>query len=76
MSWSATPKLSDSYVGTRNLVINVATVRDISELAFGGNYHSKVNKPVYSSESLIQPGVKFKVKGVNESGRVLLEEIK
>ncbi len=74
--WSATPKLSDSYVGTRSLVINASTARDISELAFGVNYHSKVNKPVYSSESLIPPGVKFKVKGLNESGRLLLDEIK
>lgn len=59
-----------------SFVINASTARDISELAFGVNYHSKVNKPVYSSESLIPPGVKFKVKGLNESGRLLLDEIK
>ncbi len=73
--WSTAPNANDAYAGTRNLLIETNSARDISELAFGVNFHQKVGKPVYSSETIIPPGVKFKVMGVDQNGRIILREM-
>ncbi|MFC3032166.1 contractile injection system protein, VgrG/Pvc8 family [Pseudoalteromonas fenneropenaei] len=73
--WSTAPNINDSYIGSRNLTILTNSSKDISELAFGVNFHNKVGKPVYSSETIIPPGIKFKVIGFEDNGRVILREI-
>ena len=70
--WSTGPNPLDAYQGQRNLVIHTDAAKDISDLAFGVNFHDKVGKPMYSSETLIPPGVKFKVMGVDNRGRTIL----
>ncbi|QVN10515.1 hypothetical protein [Burkholderia sp. LAS2] len=67
--------IDQSIVGDRNVVIYTDKAKDISDLAFGVNYHGLIEKPVYSSETVIPPGVKFEVVGVDEFGRVILEQL-
>ena len=73
--WSTAPSEGDAYVGDRNVVIYTDKAKDISDLAFGVHYHGLIGKPVYSSETVIPPGVKFEVVGVDEFGRVILEQL-
>jgi hypothetical protein len=75
--WSTAPAPSDAYSAPRNLVIETNRAKDISDLAFGVNFHDKVGKTLYSSETIIPPGVRFKVIKVDKiTGTVFLEEIK
>ncbi|MBO0859048.1 MAG: hypothetical protein J2P21_11345 [Chloracidobacterium sp.] len=75
--WSTAPSPSDAYPAQRNLVIDTTSAKDISDLAFGVNFHDKVGKPVYSNETIIPPGVNYKVTRVDKAtGTVFLKEIK
>ncbi|MCD4487420.1 hypothetical protein LQR31_23390 [Chromobacterium vaccinii] len=72
--WSTAPSPADAYLATRNAVIYTNSARDISDLAFGVHFHNLIGKPVYSSETIIPPGVKFTVTGIDSSGRLILEQ--
>jgi uncharacterized Zn-binding protein involved in type VI secretion len=73
--WSTGPSETDAYVADRNVVIYTDSAKDISDLAFGVNYHGLIGKPVYLSETLIPPGVKFQVVGTDAAGRIILEQL-
>ncbi|WP_232520256.1 PAAR domain-containing protein [Ralstonia solanacearum] len=73
--WSTAPSEADAYVADRNVVIRTDQAKDISDLAFGVHYHGLIGKPVYSSETLIPPGVPFKVIGTDSAGRIILEQL-
>ncbi|WP_080409394.1 PAAR domain-containing protein [Burkholderia ubonensis] len=73
--WSTAPSEADAYAADRNVVIYTDKAKDISDLAFGVHYHGLIGKPVYSSETLIPPGVKFKVVGKDPAGRIILEQL-
>jgi hypothetical protein len=75
--WSTAPSDANAYGSRsqRSLVIHTDSAKDISDLAFGVHMHGKIGAPVYDSEALIPPGVKFKVVAVDD-GQVTLEEIK
>lgn len=72
--WSTAPSRSDAYIGTRNLTITTDAAREISDLAFGVHFHDKVGKPSYSSETIIPPGVRFKVIDLDGKGNIFLEQ--
>jgi hypothetical protein len=72
--WSTGPTQNSAYTGPRNLIIKTTQARDISDLSFGKHYHGRVGKPPYDSETIIPPGVKFRVADV-DNGTVILEEI-
>ena len=72
--WSASPNVGDAYVGPRNVVIYTDKAKDISELAFGVNFHELVGKPKYSAEAVIPPGVRFRITRIDENGRIVLEQ--
>jgi len=71
--WSTGSSETDAYVADRNVVIYTDSAKDISDLAFGVNYYGLIGKPVYLSETLIPPGVKFQVVGTDAAGRIILE---
>jgi hypothetical protein len=73
--WSTAENSTDAYIGTRNLQIETKSAKDISDLAFGVQFHDKVGKPVYSAETIIPPGKNFKVVGQTPEGRILLREM-
>ncbi|MBN3725672.1 PAAR domain-containing protein [Burkholderia sp. Ac-20379] len=73
--WSTGPSEADAYVGDRNMLIHTTAAKDISDLAFGVHFHGLIGKPAYSSETLIPPGVKFRVLGTDKlTGRIILEQ--
>lgn len=72
--WSSSPRKDSSYHAERNAVINTRKARDISDLAFGVHFHDLVGKPSYDSETLIPPGVRFKVME-NQNGQLELREV-
>jgi uncharacterized Zn-binding protein involved in type VI secretion len=74
--WSTGPDPSNAYSAQRSLVIKTESAKDISELAFGVHYHEMIGKTPYISETIIPPGVKFKVAQVDADGTVFLEELK
>lgn len=73
--WSTAPSEADAYGADRNAVIYTDQAKDISDLAFGVHYHGLIGKPVFSSETLIPPGVQFKVMGTDPTGRIILEQL-
>jgi hypothetical protein len=74
--WSTGPDPGNAYAGGRNLKIETTSAKDISELAFGVNFHENIGKTPYSSESLIPPGVKFRVTEIDPvTGQITLKEI-
>lgn len=74
--WSTAPDQADAYPAARNLVIKTDQARDVSDLAFGVHFHPQVGKPPYSQETVIPPGVRFTVTGVDARGRIELEQQK
>ena len=52
-----------------------ANTKDISDLSFGVHFHGSVAKPVYSSETIIPPDVKFHVTDVDGNGNLILKEL-
>ena len=73
--WSSSPLKDSSYNAERNAVIQTDQARNISDLAFGVHFHGLVGKPTYESETLIPPGVRFKVVE-NKNGQLKLREVK
>lgn len=73
--WSTAPNKADAYLADRNVTIFTNSAKDISDLSFGVNFHHLIGKPVYSAETLIPPGVKFQVVGVDRSGNLILEQL-
>ncbi|HTM22190.1 MAG TPA: hypothetical protein VL172_16835, partial [Kofleriaceae bacterium] len=74
--WSTGPTADDSYSAPRKLIIKTKKAKDITDLAFGVHMHDKVGKPMYSSEAIIPPGVKFKVIAVDAAtGTVTIQDI-
>jgi hypothetical protein len=74
--WSTGPSEADAYVADRNVVMTTepGTAREISDLAFGVNFHALIGKPVYSTETIVPPGVTFKVVDIDSKGRLVLEQ--
>lgn len=72
--WSTAPNRSDAYAGSRNLTIVTSSARDISDLAFGVHFHDKVGKMPYSSETIIPPGVRFRVIRSDGKGNITLKQ--
>jgi hypothetical protein len=72
--WSTAPDADNAYLGSRNLVINTSSAKDITDLSFGSHFHEAIGKTPYSSETIIPPGTRLQV--VDVSGdTVVLEEI-
>lgn len=72
--WSTAPNKADAYLADRNVIIYTKEAKDITDLSFGVNFHDKIGKPVYSAETIIPPGVKFRVTGTDSSGNIILEQ--
>lgn len=74
--WSTSPTPSSGYVGSRNMVIETKSARDISDLAFGVNRHQYIGKEVYPSETIRPPGIKLHVTRYDpDTGTYYLEQI-
>ncbi|NHZ94487.1 PAAR domain-containing protein [Massilia sp. CCM 8734] len=73
--WSTAPDKGDAYSAHRNATIRTSEAKDISELSFGVNFHDKIGKPVYAAETIIPPGVKFRVLDSDASGNIILEQL-
>lgn len=72
--WSTAPDTNNAYQGSRNLIINTRSAKDISDLSFGSHFHAAIGKTPYSAETIIPPGTRLQV--VDVSGdTVVLEEI-
>ena len=71
------PSKKNTYPAEKNYIIKTDKARDITDIAFGVKYHDlpAINKDVYESETLIPPGINFKVDGIDEDGRTILKEI-
>lgn len=72
--WSTAPDKADAYSGARNLTIKTDSARDISDLAFGVHFHDNIGKQTYSSETIIPPGIKFKIIDTDGKGNLVLEQ--
>jgi len=76
--WSSAPNEGDAYLreAARSAVIVVrpGVARDISDLSFGVNYHGIIGKPYFSSESILPPGLSFRVVETDALGRLILRQ--
>ena len=74
--WSTAPNEADAYLADRNVVMTTepGAARDISDLSFGVNFHATIGKPIYSSETILPPGVTLKVVDIDANGRLVLEQ--
>ena len=54
------------------MIIYAKIAKDISDPS--SSVHDKIGKPVYAAETVIPPGVKFRVTGTDSSGNIILEQ--
>jgi hypothetical protein len=78
---STGPSAEESYQdqSPRKLIIRTLSGRNITQLAFGPNFHAHptIRLPIYNSEWIIPPGPRLKVmKSDVRTGLIWLEEIK
>ena len=72
--WSTAPDADNAYLGSRNIVINTRSAKDITDLSFGANFHDMVGKTPYSAETIVPPGTRLQVVDVT-GDTVVLEEV-